>query len=61
MREGEYGLILGGDFEDTNLCGEVNSKGGVVKPEFIKAVEKLMEKHQIIYVQLYWDIFKGVK
>ena len=48
-------LTVGGDCTDTKLVGEVKNLSGSIDAKFIKAVEKLMEKHKVNYVHLFWD------
>ena len=58
MMENKGCLQIGGDYTDTNLCGEIKNATGRVDVKFIKALEKLMEKYRVNYVQLYWSKWK---
>ena len=43
---------------ESNLIGEVKNIPGYTDKEFLKEMERLMEKHKVNYVQLYWNHFK---
>ena len=58
MPKQEEGLVIGGDYKDTELCGEIKSATGVIEPKFIKTLEKLMLKYKVNYIHLYWSKFK---
>jgi len=46
------------DFTATELVGEIKNASGSIDGEFIKAIEALMKKHQVNYVQLFWRRFE---
>ena len=56
-KQGEN-LLIGGNYTATGLGGNVGSMSGCVEPKFVKAIEKLMLKYKVNYVQLYWSKFK---
>lgn len=56
--EREKGFYLARDFRDTELVGEIKSATGIVDPKLIKAIERLMAKHKVNYIHLFWGRFK---
>jgi len=44
-----------GEYTDTKLVGEIKNISGNIDKEFVKQLELLMEKHQVNFVQVFWN------